>query len=447
MTRNTSDHCSGQAGTGRYAGRHEPEDLPGSTILTTDFRAKSPAWRLIKSYTYMIRNSRNIHFLIFFFAVVSFLAACRQPVSKGDTAAGDKGNTTDAPVFTKAVLKYAHGFLIDYHDHYKLLSVLNHAGGKTDTMKFVLVQEGTPVPEGYPGAQVIRIPVKSLVVMSSMHVAVADFAGVADRITGLGNFSFINSPLVRAAIKEGKVQQVGLDGNINNELIITMHPGILMTMSNPDASFGKYKTLMDAGVPVLPNAEWLENTPLGRAEWVKLMAALVNREGLVNKKFDSVERVYNELAQLGTKATTRPHVIIGMPFKGTWYLPAGESYQAKFLNDAGAGYQWADTKGIGSLALNFEAVAPEALKADYWMNLAQVDTKKEIVGKDPRYAGFKPFQTNGIYNNTKRVNDLGSNDYWESGAVSPDVILADLIHILHPELLPNHTLVYYKQLK
>jgi len=395
----------------------------------------------------MIRNSRNGYFLIFSFAAATFFAGCRQPVSKDGAATGDKVNAADTPAFTKAVLKYAHGFLIDYHDHYKLLSVLNHAGGKTDTMKFVLVQEGTAVPAGYPGAQVITIPVKSFAVMSSMHVALAEFAGVADRITGLGNFGYINSPLVRANIKAGKVNQIGLDGNINDELIITMHPGILMTMTNPDASFGKYKTLMDAGVPVLPNAEWLETTPLGRAEWVKLMAALVNREDLINKKFDSVEQAYNELAQLGTKTATRPHVIIGMPFKGTWYVPAGESYQAKFLKDAGAGYQWADTKGIGSLALNFETVAPEALKADYWMNLAQVDSKKEVADRDPRYESFKSFRTNGIYNNTRRVNDIGSNDYWESGAVSPDVILADLIHILHPELLPNHALVYYKQLQ
>ena len=105
-------------------------------------------------------------------------------------------------------------------------------------------------------------------------------------------------------------------------------------------------------------------------------------------------------------------------------------------------------RGVNAdLALNFETVAPEALKADYWMNLAQVDSKKEIADRDPRYESFKSFRTNGIYNNTRRVNDIGSNDYWESGAVSPDVILADLIHILHPELLPNHVLVYYKQLQ
>ena len=397
----------------------------------------------------MIRNSRNLSSFIFVFVMMSFLISCRQRVAKNDEAAAGAGkaDSSGSSGFTRSVLKYAHGFAIDYYDHYKVLKILNRAGDKMDTMKYVLLQEGNPVPAGYTGAQVITIPVKNLVVMSSMHVALAEFAGVGDRITGLGNFMYINSLPVRAGIKAGKISQVGLDGNINSELIITLHPGLFMTMSNPDASFGKYKTLIDAGVPVLPNAEWLETTPLGRAEWVKLMAALVNKEDVVNKKFDSVEQAYNELAKIGRQATTHPHLIIGMPFKGSWYMPAGESYMTRFFKDAGAGYQWMESKGTGSLPLNFEAVAPEALKAEFWLNLSGVDSKNDIAARDTRYEKFKSFQSNGIYNNTLRTNELGANDYWESGAVSPDVILADLIHIFHPELLPDHALFYYKQLK
>ncbi len=379
-------------------------------------------------------------------AVLAFVS-CGQPSSKHASGEDSGKGAAEKVVFEKAVLKYAHGFSIDYYDHYTVVKILNRNAEKNDTLKYLLVQEGTEPPTGYEGVQVITIPVKSLVLMSSMHVALADFVGVTDRIRGLGSFSYISSPLVRENIKAGKITQVGLDGNLNDELIITLHPGLLMTMTNPDASFGKYKTLIDAGVPVLPNAEWLETTPLGRAEWVKLLAALVNREGEVNRKFDSVAKTYDSLAAIGHRAVTRPRVIIGLPYKGTWYTPAGESYMAQFLKDAGAGYEWADTKGTGSLALNFETVAPEALRADYWMNIALADTKEEIVAKDRRYAGFRPFQTGGIYNNTNRIGDQGSNDYWESGAVNPQVILADMLHIVHPELLPDHTLYYYKQLK
>ena len=140
-------------------------------------------------------------------------------------------------------------------------------------------------------------------------------------------------------------------------------------------------------------------------------------------------------------------VIVGMPFKGTWYTPAGESFMAQFLRDAGASYHWSDTKGTGALSLSFEAVAPEALTADYWLNLDYADSKKDILSKDPRYGTFHAFRTGALYNYNKRVNDIGTNDYWESGAVNPQWVLADLIHILHPGLLPDDTLIYYKQVK
>jgi len=384
----------------------------------------------------MIRNA--------FLALVLFVS-CQQATKK-EAVAVPGADTVAGSASGRAVLKYAHSFSIDYYDHYKLVRVFNSLSGKTDTLQYLLLQRGTPVPAGYPHAQVIPIPVKTIIGMSSMHIALADFVGVADRITGLGSLQYVTSPNVRRNIKAGKIAQVGLDGNMNNEMILTMHPDVLMDMGNPDASFGRYKTLTDAGVPVLLNVEWLETSPLGRAEWVKLMGALVNKEELVNKKFDSLALAYERLAQRAKQAAVKPSVIIGLPFKGTWFVPAGESYMAQFLRDAGATYRWSDSKGVGSLSLNFEAVAPEALTADYWLNVGYVDTKADIVAKDQRYASFKPFKTGQVYNYNKLVNDIGSNDYWESGAVNPQVILADLVRILHPELLPDHSLTYYKQL-
>jgi iron complex transport system substrate-binding protein len=127
-------------------------------------------------------------------------------------------------------------------------------------------------------------------------------------------------------------------------------------------------------------------------------------------------------------------------------VPDGDSYMAHFLKDAATTYHWGQVQGKGSLHLDFERVAPVALQADFWLNVGYVDTNADILARDVRYQDFRPFQQGSIYNNNKRVNDLGANDYWESGAVNPHLILADLIRILHPELLPKHELVYYKQL-
>ena len=374
-----------------------------------------------------------------FFLVGLFFAGCDGPAG---------GLSAKSSRFIKHMpLSYAHGFRIDYYDGYREVSVVNQMAGHADTLHFLLVDSGVAAPTDRPGIPVITTPVRQFAVQSSVHVALADFAGVADRITGLGNFQYINSPTVRERIRTGKIKEIGIDSRINSELLISMHPGVLIAMTNPDAAFGQYKPLMDAGIPVMPDAEWLETTPLGRAEWVKLIGALVNREDFVDRKFDSVVRAYQQLAAIGAAAKDKPTVIVNMPFKGTWYLPAGGNYQTQLLRDAGATYPWAGSKGTNSLSLTFEAVAPVALKADYWLNIGYVDSKSDILAKDSRYSGFHAFQTDALYNFNKRVNDIGSNDYWESGIVSPHLILADLIRILHPGLLPQDTLYYYKQLK
>lgn len=69
------------------------------------------------------------------------------------------------------------------------------------------------------------------------------------------------------------------------------------------------------------------------------------------------------------------------------------------------------------------------------------------MAEDNRYANFAAVKTGNVYNNNARINNSGGNDYWESGTSNPDIVLSDLIKILHPEILPNHQLVYYRKLE
>lgn len=386
----------------------------------------------------MFPVSSSYRLLILFAATVPICFGCRQPSAK---------QSAERPVDSGSTIEYARGFVITHYRGYRDVGIIDRRGGRTDTLHYLLVDEGVTPPADRTGLPVIVTPVKSMAVLSSMHVAMAEFAGVADRITGLGNIQYVSSPVVRADIRAGKVKQVGIDAEINSEAVIALHPGVVITMSNPDAGTGAYKTLTDAGIPVLPDADWLEKTPLGRAEWVKLWGALADKEDAVDKKFDSLVRSYQRLAAIGSQASPKPGVITDMPFKGTWYVPAGESFVAQFLRDAGADYHWSGTKGTGSLPMSFEAVAPVALKADFWVNLGAVDSRADVAAKDSRFTSFRSFQTGAMYNYNRRVDDLGSNDYWESGSMHPDMILADLIRILHPGLLPQDSLYYYKQLK
>jgi len=360
-------------------------------------------------------------------------------------------NTTDktpTDLFQdKATIKYARNFNIQYHKTYKVVNILNFKGNRADTIQYLLVERGTKVPAGYPEAEKIMIPVKSVIALSSLHIALLDYTACLDKLVGLGSFNYVNSPIVRQMIKAHRLKEVGTDGGMNNETIVSIHPDMIMVDANPDSKFSKFQTLKDAGIPVMINAEWLENSPLARTEWVKLMAAFVDKEGLVNKKFEQLDHHYHELLRLSARTTSRPTAMIGMPYKGVWFVPAGKSYMAAFLSDAGMNYKWAQTKGTGSLSYNFESVAPIALTTQLWLNIGYVNSKNEILDSDSRYADFKAMKTGNLFNNNKKVNDIGSNDYWESGAVNPDIVLQDLIKIAHPDLLPNYQLVYYKKLQ
>ncbi len=345
-------------------------------------------------------------------------------------------------------MQYAKGFRLDYAGNYKVITVQNPFEPQAKAVRYLLVPRGATRPAGYPDAQVIETPLRSLVGLSSMHVALADFLGASDLVVGVGSFKYVSAPRVRQRIAAGQVYEVGQGKELNNELLIAHHPDLVMTTGWPGEGIDHFQTLRAAGVPVLINSEWVETTPLARAEWVKVLAALLNKESVVNQKFDAVAREYQRLAALGHGAAKKPSVVVGLPFKDVWYVPDADSYMAQFLRDAGATYHWDRTKApSGSLALSFEAVAPVALGADYWLQTGSLTTKAALLAQDGRYAAFAPVKNNRVFNNNLRTNAQGSNDYWESGALRPDLVLADLLHILHPELLPTWTLRYYRPLR
>jgi iron complex transport system substrate-binding protein len=348
----------------------------------------------------------------------------------------------------RTTVQYAKGFRLAYVGNYKVLSVQNPFEPQAKAVRYLLVPRGTARPAGYPDAQVIETPLRSLVGLSSMHVALADFLGASDLVVGVGSFKYVSAPRVRQRIAAGQVYEVGQGKELNNELLVAHHPDLVMTTGWPGEGVDHFQTLRAAGVPVLINSEWVETTPLARAEWVKVLAALLNKEAVVNQKFEAVAREYQRLAALGRRAAKKPSVVVGLPFKDVWYVPDTDSYMAQFLRDAGATYQWDRTKApSGSLALSFEAVAPVALGADYWLQTGSLTTKAALLAQDARYAAFAPVQSGRVFNNNLRTNAQGSNDYWESGAMHPDLILADLLRILHPELLPSWTLRYYRPLR
>lgn len=349
----------------------------------------------------------------------------------------------------KVTVQFAEGFAIQYHPHFKTVQIFNRFETGTDTTKYLLLERGTPKPSGYLNHQIIEIPVKRLALTSSMHIGLLDYLEAENVLVGLSSLQYVYSPKVISMIDSAKVAEIGKDQGINEEKLITLHPDLIMTTGSSISKADQYRTLAEAGIPVLNNSEWIEKSPLARAEWVKLMAALLNKEEFVNKKFAETVASYEKLTQLTLTAASKPTTLSGLNTKDIWYVPSGDSYMARFIKDAGGVYPWDSTKNVGSVPLSFESVYPIALKADYWINVGfdAKDTRASISGMDKRYSDFKSFKNGKVFGYTARVNTRGSNDYFESGNMKPDVILADLVHIFHPNLLPDHQLVYYRQLK
>ncbi|MCE7059165.1 ABC transporter substrate-binding protein [Dyadobacter sp. CY343] len=386
----------------------------------------------------------NLQILLFLLTILAGCSSSSALYEKNELRR--EGNAT----FKERVqIRHAKGFVITYHKNYKVLKIISPFEKQADTATYLLVPRGNARPAGFPESQLIEIPVRSLVAMSSMHIGLIGFLEAEDVLTGLGNVQYVSSQRVLDRIKAGKIKEVGKNQGLNEELLLTMQPDLVMATGSPVSKMDRFNGLKAAKIPILVNSEWVETTPLGRAEWVKLMGALLNKEDEVNRRFEKIEKDYNRLAALGANATTKPSVITGMNSRDAWFVPNGDSYVCRFLKDAGASYYWEKTRATGSLPLNFETVYPVALDADFWLNVSiiNVKTRQELLAKDNRYADFKAFKTGKVYGYHQRTSDQGANDYWESGAVNPQDVLADLIKILHPEVLPDHQLIYYKQLK
>ncbi|MFW6264017.1 MAG: ABC transporter substrate-binding protein [Cyanobacteriota bacterium] len=348
----------------------------------------------------------------------------------------------------KTELDYAEGFQVEYFNHYKVISVLNPWRNAEVTFQYVLVQCGTPIPDGFEEAQVVEVPVENVVSLSTTNIPHLEKLGRLDRLIAVGRPEIVNTPAVREKIEQGEMPGVRKGSSLNFELLLSLDPDLVMTFGTGNQEFDTFPKLIELGIPTGIIAEYMESSPLGQAEWIKFTALFFNQEEKAESVFTDIATRYEKRRKIAQNVSNRPTVLTGFNRSGTWSVSGGNSYVAQYLADAGANYLWAENKSSGSVPLDFEAVYAKGRGADYWLHVSQDwETLEEIIAQDQRYAKFQAIQENQVYNNDARLNANGGNDFWESGMVNPDVILADLIKILHPELLPEHELVYYRQLE
>lgn len=389
-----------------------------------------------------LNSNRLIQFQFLFFLVL--IAGCGR--------SGEPADRTKSPSPARSVpgekisADYAEGFRVTYHSNYTQLDVLNPYQDRSDTLHYLLISRGTSPPDSAPDGQVIETPVRSMIATSTTHLGLTGMLEKNDIVKGITRPEYVYSPEIREGLERGTVIPFA-GGEFNREQALAMNPDLIMISGGQASQMDNYRVLIESGINVMVNSEWLEKTPLGKAEWVKVMALLLNREEMANDKFARVAGRYRVLKEKMDGIDNKPLVINNMPYKGAWFVSGGNSFTAQFLKDAGAGYKWYDTESTGGLRMDFEAVYEVGLQADIWINPGSARTLADVLAADSRFRDFKSYQTGEIYNNNRRLGTSGGNDFWESGVVHPEIVLADLIRIFHPEMLPDHRLYYYQKLE
>jgi iron complex transport system substrate-binding protein len=348
----------------------------------------------------------------------------------------------------KPIISYAKRLKIEDKQGYSQLSVIDPWQGASNIVqKWYLIPRGTDVPSFIDTLKVIKVPLKKIVCMSTTHIAMISALKETKSIAGFSGTRFLYSQELSKKVKDGTIREIGYEDNLNKELILKMHPDLVMVYGINSESSGFIGKLKELGIKVLYNADYLETDPLGKAEWVKMFGALYNKEYMADSIFKTIENEYNRLkSYIITYAREKPEVLLGLPFKDTWYISPGNSYVSQLIEDAGGNYLWHSTLSSESMPMGLENVYIKALSADYWLNTGTADSKDEILSIDARFAELPCFIQGNLFNNNNRINVNGGNDYWESGSLNPDIILNDIASILHPELFPESKLYYYKKL-
>jgi len=343
----------------------------------------------------------------------------------------------------KSTVLDATNFTLTYHQSYQVLTVKQpYPHGRPET--YVLLRCGAPAPQlpaDLAHAQQITVPVAGLYSASITQLGMITELSRADAVTGVANTADVVDPVLRQRISDGKTIGYAPGNRVNVEAVLAAHPDVVVTAGTDDPS---YPQLRGGGISVVADAEWLESTPLGRAEWIKVLAALTGTEKKAAEVYTRVRDDYHALVR--RSADARPvDVLPGTMYQGTWLMPAGGAYAGRLLRDAGASYPWADESRSGTLELNFESVYAQAGQSPLWLVDSNWKTVGNALAEDNRYAELAAVRHGQVWSATRAVTPGGGNDYWERGAARPDLILGDLLAILHPELAPGHEFAFYRR--
>ena len=397
----------------------------GFFIISPTFASKTES-KTMKTALYKI---------IFTFLFLSIISCKKAEVSKNDSTQL-AGNS----------IEHASSLAIYKQDGYSIVKIIKPWPNATKDLTYILQEKNGVLPDSLQIYPAIAVPLQSIVVTSTTIIPFLEMLGVEKKLIGFPHTDYISSEKTRALIDKGLIKNVGQNEKLNLEQLIDLAPELIVTFSM-DNSNPMIANLEKSGLKVLIQADWMEQSPLGKAEWIKLYGALFGKEKEAKTLYDDIVKNYNEASTLITKPQQQKTVLYGSMYQDQWFVAKGNSWASQFIKDAKANYLWADNEGSGSLALSFETVLEKGKNAQYWIATGSFSSLAALEKANPHYSQFSAFQNKEIYSFEGKIGPTGGTIYYELAPSRPDLVLKDYIKIFHPELVPNYTFTFAQKLK
>lgn len=370
-------------------------------------------------------------------------SSCQSSSNKQQNSDSEIATTQNRLSDEEIAPRYAEGYQVrSTAEGIRLVDIQNPQEPKSTTYRFALVPRGSKLeaPEGYT---LIETPIKSCICMTSLQLSNFIALDACEFVTGVTSTRHLFNEKMNRQIKEGRTAKIGIEGNFDSEVVMSMNPDVIFISP---FKRGGYEQMKEVHLPLVPHLGYKEMTPLGQAEWVKLIGLFVDKEQEAIQLFNGIEQRYLDLKAKAAKVENRPIVFSGEIRGGNWYAVGGKSFLALLFHDAGADYFLKDDPNSGGVTLDFETVYSQADEADYWRIMNSYDGQYSydaLKASDARYADFRAFREKKVV-----YCNMTQRPYYERMPMEPDKVLADLIHVFHPGLLPaDYKPSYYDLLK
>ena len=349
--------------------------------------------------------------------------------------------TSSKEALSSDSIQYAQGFTVQRFDTYIMVEVRDPWDSTRLLQRYLLVDRTKSVPGGLPKGTIVKVPVKDIVIYTSVHAAIIDQLHETDKVIGVCEPRYMDTPAIQEGIQAGRLADLGEATSPTREKMIESGAELVIASPFQNSSYGPVEKI---GIPIIEGADYMEAFPLGRTEWIRFYGLLFGKEEMADSIFKETEQAYLSLKDLTANIDNRPTVLSEKKFGSSWYVPSGDSYMAHLIEDAGADYMFKDLPGAGSTPLAFETVFDKAIHADIWLvkyNQSSEMTYNDLRSEYTPYENFDAFKKKRIY-----TCNTGAVPYYEEFPIHPEYLLKDLIWIFHPELVFGYSPRYFREM-